>query len=133
MGAAAPFVDDARGRPALVLEDPGGELMLQRAGTPMDVADVLRVGAGVAAALRLLHVRDLIHKDIKPANVMTDWELPPALSTTFDAASRSGKPAAGSTRSRSPNTTHPTGWSFRKSCMDALARSRRSSAPSSAW
>ena len=61
------------GRPALVLEDPGGELILQRAGRPMDVADVLRVGAGVAAALRQLHGCGLIHKDIKPANVMTDW------------------------------------------------------------
>jgi hypothetical protein len=36
------------GRPALVLEDPGGELLLQRVGTPMDVADVLRVGVGMA-------------------------------------------------------------------------------------
>ena len=44
-----------QGRPALVLEDPGGEPILQRAGRPMDVADVLRVGAGVAAALRQLH------------------------------------------------------------------------------
>src|SRR5258705_4527322 len=60
------------GRPALVHDDPGGELLRQRAGTPMDVADVLRVGAGVAAALRQLHGRGLIHKDIKPANVLTD-------------------------------------------------------------
>jgi len=60
------------GRPALVLDDPGGELILQRAGTPMDVVDILRVGAGVAAALRQLHGRGLIHKDIKPVNVMTD-------------------------------------------------------------
>ena len=61
------------GRPALVLEDPGGKFLLQRAGTPMDVGDVLRVGAGVAAALRQLHGRGLIHKDVKPANVMMDW------------------------------------------------------------
>ena len=61
------------GRPALVLEDPGGELLLQRAGTPMDVADVLRVGAGVAAALRQLHGHGLIHKDIKPSHVMVEW------------------------------------------------------------
>jgi hypothetical protein len=35
-------------------EGPGGELILQRAGRPMDVAAVLRVAAGVAAALRLM-------------------------------------------------------------------------------
>jgi PAS domain S-box-containing protein len=60
------------GRAALVLEDPGGELLVQGTGTPMEIAEVLRVGAGLAAALRQLHGRGLIHKDIKPANVMTD-------------------------------------------------------------
>ena len=65
-------VTTLEGRPALVLEDPGGELLLQRTGTPMDVADVLRVGAGLAAAVRQLHGRGLIHKDVKPANVMTE-------------------------------------------------------------
>src|SRR6266850_440845 len=54
------------GRAALILEDPGGEPLAQRTGTPMDVAEVLRVGARLAAALRQLHDRGLIHKDIKP-------------------------------------------------------------------
>ena len=76
------------GRPALVLEDPGGELILQRAGRPMDVADVLRVGAGVAAALRQLHGCGLIHKDIKPANLMTDWETGRVWLRGFGIASR---------------------------------------------
>ena len=76
------------GRPALVLEDPGGELLLQRAGTPMEVADVLRVGAGLAAALRQLHGRGLIHKDIKPANVMTDWRTGQVWLRGFGLASR---------------------------------------------
>jgi hypothetical protein len=40
------------GRAALVLEDPGGDLRVQGAGTSMDPGDVLRTGAGVAAALR---------------------------------------------------------------------------------
>jgi len=76
------------GRPALVLEDPGGEPVLQRAGTRMDVADVLRVGAGVAAALRQLHGCGLIHKDIKPANVMTDWRTGQVWLRGFGIASR---------------------------------------------
>ncbi|HEV2984917.1 MAG TPA: serine/threonine-protein kinase PknK, partial [Vicinamibacterales bacterium] len=41
-------------------------------GAPLDVEIVLRVGAGLAAALRHLHGRGLIHKDLKPANVMID-------------------------------------------------------------
>jgi serine/threonine protein kinase len=76
------------GRDALVLEDPGGELLLQRAGTPMDIADVLRVGAGVAAALRQLHGRGLIHMDIKPVNVMRDWGTGRVWLRGFGLASR---------------------------------------------
>jgi PAS domain S-box-containing protein len=60
------------GRPALLLEDPGGEPLASQMGTPLDVEIVLRVGAGLAAALRHLHGRGLIHKDLKPANVMID-------------------------------------------------------------
>jgi hypothetical protein len=48
------------GRAALVLENPGGELLVQRAGTPMDLGDVVRTGAGVAVALRHLHARGLM-------------------------------------------------------------------------
>ncbi len=76
------------GRPALVVEDPGGELLLQRAGTPMDVGGVLRVGAEVAAALRQLHARGLIHKDLKPANVMTDGTTRRVWLRGFGIASR---------------------------------------------
>jgi PAS domain S-box-containing protein len=61
------------GRAVLVLEDPGADLLVQRTGAPMDLGDVLRTGAGVAAALRQLHGRGFIHKDIKPATLMTDW------------------------------------------------------------
>ena len=61
------------GRLAMLLEDPGGNPLASRAGAPMDVGLVLRVGTGLAKALRNLHSRGLIHKDIKPAHVMTDW------------------------------------------------------------
>jgi len=76
------------GRAALVLEDPGGELLARRAGTPMDIGEVLRVGAGLAIALRQLHVRGLIHKDIKPANVMTDGTTGQVWLRGFGIASR---------------------------------------------
>ena len=76
------------GRAALVLEDPGGEMLARRAGTPMDVGEALRVGAGLATALRQLHVRGLIHKDIKPANVMTDGTTGQVWLRGFGIASR---------------------------------------------
>ena len=76
------------GRTALVLEDAGNELLLQRARRPMDLGDVLRTGAGVAAALRHLHARGLIHKDVKPANVMIDSSLCHVWLRGFGIASR---------------------------------------------
>ena len=45
------------GRPALIFEDPGGELLVRRAVGKLDVGEALRVGAGLANALRQLHGR----------------------------------------------------------------------------
>jgi serine/threonine protein kinase len=76
------------GRAALVLEDPGGDPLVKRAGTPMDIGQFLHVGAALASALRQLHSRGLIHKDIKPANVMTDWTTSQVWLRGFGIASR---------------------------------------------
>src|SRR5712664_1397105 len=64
------------GRTVLLLSDPGGEpldLVLQRdQGQPLDLTRVLRIAIGLATALGQVHRRGLIHKDIKPANVLVD-------------------------------------------------------------
>jgi PAS domain S-box-containing protein len=64
------------GRTILVLKDPGGEpldLVLERdQGRPLDLTRVVHVAVGLAAALGQVHRRGLIHKDIKPANVLVD-------------------------------------------------------------
>src|ERR1700727_3052983 len=64
------------GRTILVLKDPGGEpldLVLERdQGPPLDLTRVLRIAIGLAATLGQVHRRGLIHKDIKPANVLAD-------------------------------------------------------------
>ncbi len=64
------------GRTILILTDPGGEpldLVLERdRGQPLDLTRVLRIAIGLATALGQVHRHGLIHKDIKPANVLVD-------------------------------------------------------------
>jgi serine/threonine protein kinase len=64
------------GRTILVLKDPGGvplDLVLERErGQPLDLTRVLRIAIGLATALRQVHRSGLIHKDLKPANVLVD-------------------------------------------------------------
>jgi serine/threonine protein kinase len=59
-----------RGQTILVLKDPGGEPLDRLIGPPMEVGTFLRLAVALSAALRQLHERGLIHKDIKPANVL---------------------------------------------------------------
>jgi serine/threonine protein kinase len=58
------------GRTILVLEDPGGEPVSRLLGPPLDGSQFLRIAIRVAGALRQMHERDLVHKDIKPANIL---------------------------------------------------------------
>ena len=56
----------------LVLADPGGEPLTRILEKGLELAQLLRIAIGVAAALSRLHERGLIHKDIKPANILAD-------------------------------------------------------------
>jgi predicted ATPase/GAF domain-containing protein len=64
------------GRTILVLADPGGEpldlILESERDQPLDLARLLRVAIGVATALGSVHQRGLIHKDVKPENVLVD-------------------------------------------------------------
>ena len=71
--AARPvFLTRRDDRVALVLEDPGGHLLERLLGQPLDVAQFLRIAIPLATSLRQVHERGLIHKDIKPGNVLVD-------------------------------------------------------------
>ena len=76
------------GRPMLVLEDAGGEPLDQSLGAPMDVGRLLRVAIGIAVALGHLHARGLIHKDVKPANILVNCVTGKVRLTGFGIASR---------------------------------------------
>src|SRR4030081_2383898 len=63
-------------RTMLVLEDPGGEpldrVLHRGQGQPLELTRILRIAIGLATALGQVHAHGLIHKDIKPANVLVD-------------------------------------------------------------
>ncbi len=72
----------------LVLEDPGGEPLAKLLGSPFDVGDFLALAIGAATALGKLHQRGLIHKDIKPANIVVHCVDGHVRLTGFGIASR---------------------------------------------
>src|SRR5467141_2684929 len=64
------------GRTILLLKDPGGEpldrVLERHQGQALELTRFLRIAIGLATALGHAHRRGLIHKDIKPANVLVD-------------------------------------------------------------
>ncbi len=79
------------GRTILVLRDPGGEPMDRildlGEGQPLELTRCLRVAIGLATAVGQVHRHGLIHKDIKPANVLVD-DVGNVWLTGFGIASR---------------------------------------------
>ena len=55
-----------------MLEDAGGETLDRFLSGPMEMTQFLRLAVGLATALGGLHRRELIHKDVKPTNVLVN-------------------------------------------------------------
>ena len=57
-------------------------------GRPLDIAPFLRIAIPLANAIAQVHANGLIHKDIKPANVLVDTVSGGVRLTGFGIASR---------------------------------------------
>ncbi|HEY6721454.1 MAG TPA: AAA family ATPase, partial [Burkholderiales bacterium] len=75
-------------RMTLVLTDPGGVPVDRLLGRPLDIPHFLRIAIPLAEALGQVHERGLIHKDIKPANILVDAASGGVWLTGFGIASR---------------------------------------------
>jgi serine/threonine protein kinase len=63
-------LEDADGLPALVLELVDGETLADRiARGPIPLTDALAIARQIADALEAAHERDIVHRDVKPANI----------------------------------------------------------------
>ncbi|HKI19154.1 MAG TPA: protein kinase, partial [Isosphaeraceae bacterium] len=67
-------VDDFRGLPYLVMQYVPGRSLQDRldASGPLEVKEILRIGIQVARALAAAHAQGVVHRDIKPGNILLE-------------------------------------------------------------
>ena len=81
-------VDSAGGLPYLVMPlVPGRSLQerIDRSG-PLEVKEILRIGMQTAAGLAAAHAQGLVHRDVKPANILLENGVERVMITDFGLA-----------------------------------------------
>lgn len=81
-------VDSAGGFPYLVMPLVAGcslQERIDRTG-PLEVKEILRIGMQVAAGLAAAHAQGLVHRDVKPANILLENGIERVMITDFGLA-----------------------------------------------
>jgi serine/threonine-protein kinase len=81
-------VEEFKGLPYLVMQYIAGPSVQQRLadGGPLPVAEILRIGFQTAAGLAAAHAQGLIHRDVKPANILLENGVERVKLTDFSLA-----------------------------------------------
>ena len=78
-------------RIALILEDFGGQSLSQILSKNLNLTAFLNIGIQLTSALNTLHQNCIIHKDIKPSNIIINLETETVKINDFSVASRLSK------------------------------------------
>lgn len=79
---------DHAGRQVLVLEDLGGEPLEKLLDAPLELERFCVLAIAIAATIGRLHAQGLLHKDIRPANILVHQATGEVRLTGFGIASR---------------------------------------------
>jgi serine/threonine-protein kinase len=81
-------VEEFKGLPYLVMQYVAGPSVQQRIADagPLPVAEILRIGFQTAAGLAAAHAQGLIHRDVKPANILLENGVERVKLTDFSLA-----------------------------------------------
>ncbi|MDC0744770.1 sensor histidine kinase [Polyangium mundeleinium] len=81
-------LESIEGSPALITEDAGGVPLRDLLGAPMAVERFLPLAVAIAQAVAEIHAANVIHKDLKPANILVHPATGAVQIAEFGIASR---------------------------------------------
>ncbi len=81
-------VDHERGLPYFVMPVVEGTSLEQRVGDtgPLELKEILRIGMQIASGLAAAHAQGLVHRDVKPANILLENGVERVMITDFGLA-----------------------------------------------